>query len=200
MRKVTITHWVRHGEVENPKRILPGRLPGFHLSTKGKKQAQQTAIYLKQYPIRSIYSSPMDRCLKTAQIIQQTIGKMPIITESNLTEVRTPREGESLTRLEKDEFNFFRPQFLKKGGETIDEILERTLSSLNAIIRDNSGHEVIIVTHGDIIMFLKMKLLWKRVKFSLSRGPFYPSPASILSLKFDESRTLIQSSEVIFHL
>ncbi len=199
MTEITVTHWVRHGEVENPKKILPGRLPGFHLSANGKKQAQQTAIYLKHYPIRSMYTSPMDRCLETARVIQQTIGKLPIITEPNLTEIKTPREGEPLTRLEKDKFNFFKSRFLKKGGETIEEILQRTLSSLNAIIRDNNGRDVIIVTHGDSIMFLKMKLLWKRVEFSLSRGPFYPSPASILSLSFNESRTLIQSSEVIFY-
>ena len=39
-------HLVRHGEVENPKGIIYGRLPGFHLSERGQRQAAAAAQHL----------------------------------------------------------------------------------------------------------------------------------------------------------
>ena len=36
----TIVHVMRHGEVHNPDKILYGRLPDYHLSEKGRAQAQ----------------------------------------------------------------------------------------------------------------------------------------------------------------
>ena len=35
----TTVHLVRHGEVYNPKKILYGRMPGYHLSSRGNSMA-----------------------------------------------------------------------------------------------------------------------------------------------------------------
>ena len=42
----TIVHVMRHGEVYNPDKILYGRLPDYHLSDKGRAQAQAVADWL----------------------------------------------------------------------------------------------------------------------------------------------------------
>ena len=39
----TIVHLVRHGEVHNPEKILYGRIPGYHLSSRGHSMAARTA-------------------------------------------------------------------------------------------------------------------------------------------------------------
>ena len=39
----TIVHFVRHGEVFNPDKILYGRIPGYHLSSRGHSMAVRTA-------------------------------------------------------------------------------------------------------------------------------------------------------------
>ena len=39
----TVIHLVRHGQVENPRRVLYGRLPGYHLSLRGRAQANLLA-------------------------------------------------------------------------------------------------------------------------------------------------------------
>ena len=39
----TIVHLVRHGEVDNPARLLYGRLPDFHLSELGIQMAERVA-------------------------------------------------------------------------------------------------------------------------------------------------------------
>ncbi len=37
----TTVHVMRHGEVFNPEKVLYGRLPGYHLSERGRAQAQR---------------------------------------------------------------------------------------------------------------------------------------------------------------
>ena len=39
-----LIHLVRHGEVHNPEKILYGRLPDYHLSERGRAQAQAVAV------------------------------------------------------------------------------------------------------------------------------------------------------------
>ena len=41
---ITKVHVMRHGEVHNPEGILYGRLPGYHLSERGKAQAEAVAV------------------------------------------------------------------------------------------------------------------------------------------------------------
>ncbi len=40
-------HLVRHGQVENPKGVIYGRLPGYHLSERGIRQARAAAQRLR---------------------------------------------------------------------------------------------------------------------------------------------------------
>ena len=46
MTEKTIVHVMRHGEVHNPDKILYGRLPDYHLSERGRAQAQAVADWL----------------------------------------------------------------------------------------------------------------------------------------------------------
>ena len=39
----TRVHLVRHGEVENPDKVLYGRRPGYHLSALGRQMADRVA-------------------------------------------------------------------------------------------------------------------------------------------------------------
>ena len=47
----TIVHVMRHGEVYNPEKILYGRLPDYHLSERGRAQAQAVADWLADHDI-----------------------------------------------------------------------------------------------------------------------------------------------------
>ena len=48
---------------------LAGWLPGVHLNENGRKQAQDAGVRLAPQPITAIYSSPVTRCMETAEII-----------------------------------------------------------------------------------------------------------------------------------
>ena len=77
--QATTIHFVRHGEVHNPDHILYERLPGFHLSDRGRRMAEATARYLAASPqtntAAAIYSSPLDRTRETAQAILTALNE-----------------------------------------------------------------------------------------------------------------------------
>ena len=67
--------FIRHGEVENPKDIYYVNVPGYRLSNKGKKQAEETGEYLKSQNFNyEIISSPLLRARQTAEIISKVIS------------------------------------------------------------------------------------------------------------------------------
>src|SRR5260370_37821856 len=62
-----IVHLVRHGEVDNPLRILYGRLPGFHLSEAGRLMAKAAADFLAGRGITMLRSPPLGPAVQTAR-------------------------------------------------------------------------------------------------------------------------------------
>ena len=72
---MTYLFLIRHGEndwVDSGK--LAGRTPGVHLNEKGHTQSQALAERLKTQPISAIYSSPLVRCMETAQPLADALG------------------------------------------------------------------------------------------------------------------------------
>jgi broad specificity phosphatase PhoE len=70
---------IRHAHVENPRQVLYGHLPGFHLSAKGRVQAEELGQRLAGEHIRLIASSPLDRAEETAEIIAAQMNPSPPI-------------------------------------------------------------------------------------------------------------------------
>ena len=66
MTEKTIVHVMRHGEVYNPDKILYGRLPDYHLSERGRAQAQAVADWLALRDIVYVVASPLERAQETA--------------------------------------------------------------------------------------------------------------------------------------
>ena len=54
----TVVHLVRHGEVHNPKKLLYGRLPDFHLSSRGRSMAARTATSFKGKDVTYLAAPP----------------------------------------------------------------------------------------------------------------------------------------------
>ena len=80
MTEKTIVHVMRHGEVHNPEKILYGRLPDYHLSERGRAQAQAVADWLAARDIVYVVASPLDRAQETAAPIATRLG-LPIDTD-----------------------------------------------------------------------------------------------------------------------
>jgi broad specificity phosphatase PhoE len=78
---------MRHADVENPRGVIYGHLPGFRLSELGRAQAAAVGQSLRDAGIRRIVHSPLDRALETAEIVNaQLPAPVPLIPEPELRE------------------------------------------------------------------------------------------------------------------
>ncbi len=89
---MTVVHMLRHGEVENPNRILYGRLPGFHLSELGVAMAKAAAAAVAERDIVHIVASPLERAQETAAPVAEQFG-LPVHTDDELIESANWFEG-----------------------------------------------------------------------------------------------------------
>src|ERR1700742_3388507 len=85
MTEKTIVHVMRHGEVYNPDKILYGRLPDYHLSERGRAQAQAVAGWLALRDVVYGVPSPLERAQEPAEPIAMGLG-LPVDTDDDLIE------------------------------------------------------------------------------------------------------------------
>ncbi len=154
----TVIYFLRHGEVENPGRILYGRLSGFRLSENGRKRIQDVVQELKGIKIDFLYTSPLLRARETGRIINQMLHLKPKIS-SLLLETKLLPQGVSLEIFKKDiQPHMYEDKYVKLGQESIQSQGERMFKFVRLIQKLHSGKTVLTVSHGDPIMILKAKV------------------------------------------
>lgn len=151
---MTRIFFVRHGEVNNPKKIWYGRLPRFGLSSEGKKQMLETAKQLCKNKIDAIYASPLLRAKQSAKIISNILN-LPINYSEDISEIKSSMQGKTRNYLLTINFNIFASEENNVIGETIENVANRTQKFINRIIKNHAGENVVAVTHGDPIMIAK---------------------------------------------
>ncbi len=160
--RMTYLFLIRHGEnewVETGK--LAGRTPGVHLNEKGHQQSAGLAERLANQPITAIYSSPLVRCVETAQPLSERLG-VPIHEEPGLLEVDYGewRGGELKELSKKPEWQLvqmYPSGFRFPGGETLREVQSRVVGTLERIRQEHEGEAIALFAHGDI---LRTTLAW----------------------------------------
>ena len=131
--------FIRHGEVENPKDIYYVDVPGYKLSNKGKKQAEETGEYLRSHNLNyEIISSPLLRARQTAEIISKVIS-VNINFDDSLYEWMGPISWRGLRFDEIDLSN------IPNVGEEYRDVFKR-VSKI-----DNQNEKKIFVSHQDTI-------------------------------------------------
>jgi broad specificity phosphatase PhoE len=146
----SIVHLVRHGRVENPAGVIYGRLPGYHLSERGRKQAEAAAAHLADRAIAEVYASPLERAQETAQTIARLHG-LEVVTDERLIESGTTLEGAGRNvmafvkspKLWWKMRNPLRPSW----GESYTEIRARMIEAIDDAIATHAGKEVVLVSH-----------------------------------------------------
>ncbi|MFH1602113.1 MAG: histidine phosphatase family protein [Candidatus Shapirobacteria bacterium] len=165
-------YFVRHGEVDNPEKLIYGRLPGFGLTKLGEKQAQQAAEYLLSLKAKPeiIITSPLLRTKSTAEIIVQFFPKIKLVEEKAIIEGNLDWEGKREADLIKkgiwDVYLNFPSKI--KTGETFLGIQQRAVSWLKNCLEKKDYQEYVVVSHKDVIrgltVFLEGRLLDDLVK------------------------------------
>lgn len=190
---MTTIYLFRHGQYESPDKIVPYRLPGFHLSNRGIAEVAEVAEKLANFPISAVYTSPLERTFETAIILAKSFGLTPIIDE-RLLEVRSPSQGEKEGFVEeKGGWGIYETEWYKdQGGESLDEIVSRMKEAIEEIRIRHEGKEIIVVSHGDSIMLLKA--VYKSISLTpeaLSKQQ-YISMASGYKINFNNLKISIQ--------
>lgn len=156
-----VIYLIRHGQTEGPKKVYKGHLDVL-LSKEGEKQVEKIAKYLKDslknYPLKPelIYSSPLKRALKTAEILGEHLN-LGIKTEEILKERSFGKwEGLSINEIASlypDDFERWRNnpvKFSPPEGESTDEVSKRASEALKRIIKDHKNSQIFIIAHGGI--------------------------------------------------
>ncbi|MCD4740143.1 histidine phosphatase family protein [archaeon] len=170
---------VRHGEtIENKKGIIQGHLPG-HLSEKGKKQAKQLALRLKDENIDFIYSSDLARARHTAEKIQECHSEIPFELNEALREMdKGEHTGNTLE--ERGLTSIFNMYTLKtKRGESVEQLLERANHFVDGLLETHKHDCVLLVAHDTINRAIITILMKKGVSYFEELGG---SPNASLSI------------------
>ena len=163
----TVVHLVRHGEVHNPKKLLYGRLPDFHLSSRGRSMAARTATSFKGKDVTYLAASPLERVQETAAPIAEGVGQ-DIQTNRDLIESGNVFEGLRTKGLRSQLLNPIRWRHMTNPlkpswGEPYAEILERMLRAVDKARAEAEGHEAVLVSHQLPIVMVQRWAQGKRL-------------------------------------
>ncbi|PWH07745.1 hypothetical protein DEO23_03790 [Brachybacterium endophyticum] len=147
----TVIHLVRHGEVNNPEKILYGRLPGYHLSERGQKMAQLAADHLAPRDIRAVRTSPLLRAQQTAAPIAAIHG-LPVLEDPRLIESGNHFEGQRMGHgdarfNDPRNWRWFLNPFRPSWGESYRDQAARVISAVQSAREEVEGHEAVLVLH-----------------------------------------------------
>jgi broad specificity phosphatase PhoE len=183
----TVVHLLRHGEVHNPHGVLYGRLPGYHLSEVGRRQADLIAAHLAGRDIVHVVASPLQRAQQTAAPIASRHGidvaaDDALVEASNLFEGLQISVGDGALRHPRY-WPWLRNPFRPSWGEPYLDIAERMLAAALRARGRAAGHEAVCVSHQLPIYTLRRHLEGLRLWHDPRRRQC--SLASLTSLTFD---------------
>lgn len=144
------------------------------LSKKGEDQIRAIIPAFQNCNIVRIFSSPMKRAVKSAEILQSgLVNKPKIIIDNHLKEIDygiyiDDRDNPEMQNIAKQQIAGDQ-EIRFGGGENIREILERFLDFLVDAYKENQNREIIVFSHGRLLSIVSKKieeLCQKKIKKS----------------------------------
>jgi broad specificity phosphatase PhoE len=184
----TTVHFLRHGEVFNPDKVLYGRLPGYNLSDLGRTMAERAAEYFAIRDVTVLIASPLDRAQQTAEPTAAKLG-LPIGTDDRLLESLNAFEGQRFGVGDgalKNPRNWWklRNPIKPSWGEPYDEVAERMLAAAQSARDAARGHEAVLVSHQLPIWIARLRAENKRLWHDPRKR--HCSLASVTGLHYDD--------------
>ena len=182
---------VRHGQsVANEMGVFAGDTE--HILTElGHKQAENTAKFLANYPIRAIYSSDLARSMQTAAPTAKA-HNLPIIPDRELREIFAGEwEGRSYDELmEKysESYTTWRTDCGRahpEGGESTLELGARIYREVDRLIEKHKGECFAIFTHATPIRLMRAK--WEGYPPEELKNVEFCANASVSIVEYDDN-------------
>lgn len=181
-------HVLRHGEVENPNKILYGRQPGWYLSSRGQEMAATLGEWSKSIELGALHVSPLQRAQETAAPIAAA-HNIAITTDERLIEAANIFEGKSFELGSgvlkhpsswRHLYNPWRPSW----GEPYVEQINRMLAAVFAAKNAANGKDAICVSHQLPIWILRSAIENRSMLHDPRKREC--SLASVTSVHFDD--------------
>lgn len=160
-------HFVRHGEVHNPEKILYGLQPGWRLSDRGNEMAAVIGEWSAKLDLGAIHSSPLQRAQETvAPIIAK--HKLSLATDKNLIEASNIFEGKKFelgsgVLRHPSSWRYLYNPWKPSWGEPYDQLISRMLKGLFAARDAAGGKDAICVSHQLPIWILRSAVEGRRL-------------------------------------
>lgn len=156
---------VRHGQTDwNVNARYMGWIDQG-LNREGRQQAAKLARRLDRWPIAAVYSSPLSRALRTAEIIagphSLPVETMPELGEMRIGDWEGMFAGDIAARYP-ELWRTWRANpgdFRMPGGESLGEVGDRAAGAFGRITDGAEGKTVLAVTHDVVVRLLVAQCL-----------------------------------------
>jgi probable phosphoglycerate mutase len=152
---------VRHGEdADNAANLINGRRDP-PLTDRGIQQAVDVAAKLFSADIGVVYTSPLERARRTAEIICQRLGRLQLQVDEDLIErdygILTGKPPSDIPALATRTLasNGFQYVIAAPGAEDYLDLWIRAGNVLNKVLDGHSGRAILIVAHNEIIKMMR---------------------------------------------
>jgi broad specificity phosphatase PhoE len=197
-------HVARHGEVENPQKILYGRQPGWRLSSRGQQMAEVLGEWSKSIDLGALHVSPLQRAQETAAPIAKAHG-IEITTDERLIEAGNIFEGKSFEpgsgilkhpTAWRHLYNPWKPSW----GEPYEEQITRMFAAIFAAHKAANGKDAIVVSHQLPIWITRSAIEGRSMLHDPRKREC--TLASVTSIHFDDEGVIsgLSYSEPAAHL
>jgi probable phosphomutase (TIGR03848 family) len=186
---------VRHGLTAMTGPVLAGRTPGVHLDERGQKQAAAVAGRIAALPLTAIVTSPMERCVETAEAIRDAqSGEPSWQVDDRLIECGYGDwTGRPLKELSKDplwKIVQAQPSAVRfPNGEALADMSARAVAAVRAW-DGRLGDDAVWVacTHGDIIKAVIADALGLHLD---QYQRIVPDPCSVSVIRYTATRPYV---------
>jgi probable phosphoglycerate mutase len=157
---------VRHGQTEwNRVERFRGRYD-IPLDETGVKQGEAVAERIAaQFKPERVFTSPLIRAMKTAEIIAKKAG-IPIIIQRGIIDIDygewqglTPDEVKARFPHESTLWYGHPEKAFIPGGENLKEVQARAIKTLEELCKESNGTEIVMVSHTVVIRLILLGIL-----------------------------------------
>ncbi|MGI8677686.1 MAG: histidine phosphatase family protein [Jatrophihabitans sp.] len=186
---------VRHGLTHMTGPVLAGRTPGLHLDDRGRTQAEAVAARIAAVPLTAVVTSPLDRCLETAEAIwaAQPIQPTWDVDERLIECGYGDWTGRPIRDLAKDplwKVVQSQPSAVRfPNGEGLADMSARAIAAVRAWDQQFGEDAVwVACTHGDIIKAIVADALGLHLD---QYQRIVPDPCSVSVIRYTSTRPYV---------
>jgi probable phosphomutase (TIGR03848 family) len=177
---------VRHGHNEwVGKKRLAGWTPGVHLDEAGRAEAEALSNRLAALPLKAVYSSPLERCLQTAEAIAAP-HNLDVTTSEEFGEVRYGAwEGKKIEKLSQkpswQAVQHYPSRFRFPEGESLRSVQQRAVNAIESLTKEHAKELIAVVSHADVIKLVLAYYLGMHIDL-FQRIALAPASVSVIDL------------------